>query len=199
VMENTNLIIPSIDISLVTCKCRRCGKLLTDPKSVIAGIGPTCAAIDAVPDERGRKVIVDAFEGDITCRRDRGMPIFNIEHTHRHHSPSGMEWGYYGSGAADFALNVLALFTPQELINPVDLWDGSTVSKLAWDLHQDFKNDFVGPMNYAGGTITREAIVGWIETRLPEPEPQNVETFRVDKPKRARRKKADTTQPLIQE
>jgi hypothetical protein len=53
----------------------------------------------------------DPATGDIVCRRDPdGTKHFNVPRRHVHHSPTGWEWGYGGSGPSDFALNVLALF-----------------------------------------------------------------------------------------
>ena len=49
----------------------------------------------------------------LVCRRARdGDAVINIEQAHEHHSPTGMEFGYLGSGPADLALNVLAALIP---------------------------------------------------------------------------------------
>jgi hypothetical protein len=39
-----NQTLPTVSIEGLTRRCRRCNRLLRDPKSVIAGIGPTCAS-----------------------------------------------------------------------------------------------------------------------------------------------------------
>ncbi|MDI6872650.1 MAG: hypothetical protein QME79_15120, partial [Bacillota bacterium] len=63
------------------------------------------------------------------------------------HSPTGMEWGYGGSGPADFALNILALFVSREK---------------AMALHQEFKWAFVARLPEQGGTIRRADILAWL-------------------------------------
>ncbi|HHY45862.1 MAG TPA: hypothetical protein GX506_01005 [Firmicutes bacterium] len=88
------------------------------------------------------------FDGDIVCRRDSsGEPQFNIPQRIKHHSPTGMEWGYGGSGPADFALNILALFVDEET---------------AFKLHQSFKWHFVAPLPETGGIIKRADIIAWL-------------------------------------
>lgn len=132
--------------------------------------------------------MIDPFDPqtmDITCRRlpEKGEPaVFNIRQRHRHHSPTGMEYGYLGSGPADFALNVLALFLPidgeeertewgdddvaMSAPNAMALWDGTAVSNEAWDLHHRFKEAFVAALPRAGGTIPGKAIRHWISQKL---------------------------------
>ena len=130
----------------------------------------------------------DPVTRDIVCRRDpddAGALHFNIPQRHQHHSPTGFEFGYGGSGPADFALNILALFIPappdpgpmpdertasaEDLEAWMDaaeqrvrLWDGSSVHVDAWDLHQRFKTQFVATLPRAGGTIPGAVIAAWI-------------------------------------
>jgi hypothetical protein len=66
------------------------------------------------------------------------------------HSPTGMEWGYAGSGPADLALNVLALLVDD---------------REAWRLHQDFKADVVARMPEAGGEILMRSVEEWLGAR----------------------------------
>ena len=68
------------------------------------------------------------------------------------HSPDGYEWGYGGSGPADFALNVLLHYRV-----PFDLADR---------LHQPFKEKFIASLPAEGGRIPGEAIREWIAARL---------------------------------
>lgn len=63
------------------------------------------------------------------------------------HSPTGMEFGYGGSGPADAALNVLIHFV-----------NGET----AWALHQKFKDDFIARLPREGGIITAEEVRAWL-------------------------------------
>ena len=60
------------------------------------------------------------------------------------HSPTGLEWGYDGSGPAQLALALLA----DHLGN-----DDAAVS-----LHQDFKSQVVASLPYHGWTLTSEEI-----------------------------------------
>jgi len=168
--------------------CARCGRTLTDPVSIAQDFGSVCIGYVRRDDaaQRGPQMI-DPFDPqtmDITCRRlpRKGEPaVFNILQRHRHHSPTGMEYGYLGSGPADLALNVLALFLPIEgkprsersdddvamsAPNAVALWDGTAVSNEAWNLHQRFKEAFVAALPHAGGTIPGDAIRHWISQKL---------------------------------
>ena len=85
--------------------------------------------------------------GDIICKP--GMKT-NVPHRIKLHSPTGMAWGYGGSGPADFALNALAVYI------------GSEEAKL---YHQDFKWQFVATMPEEGGTIKREDVLRWVEDK----------------------------------
>ena len=72
----------------------------------------------------------------------------NVPWLVRHHSPTGMNAGYGGSGPADFALNILQWRLSQDCWSHlphddhVTLWDGQAL-KLAYRLHQDFKWQFL--------------------------------------------------------
>lgn len=63
------------------------------------------------------------------------------------HSPTGLEWGYGGSGPADCAANILALF--------VSLPE-------AWRLHQKFKT-WVAGIPQEGGEMSIRSVRLWIE------------------------------------
>ena len=63
------------------------------------------------------------------------------------HSPTGIEWGYEGSGPADLALSILTQFSGKEFA----------------DRHyQQFKRDCIAGIPYDGGTISAENINEWI-------------------------------------
>jgi hypothetical protein len=98
---------------------------------------------------------------DITCRRDPDDILhFNIQQQWIHHSPDGFEWGYGGSGPADFALNILRVHGLP--------WS------LAWKLHHKFKFEFLDAgrpyLKVIGGTIKAEHIRMWIEAELCQPD-----------------------------
>ena len=165
-----------------TGTCLRCKRVLTATASVEAGMGPVCAArMRARAEERTADLYDLPFDWatmDIGCRRDAaGRLHTNIPQRHVHHSGTGFEWGYGGSGPADFALNILAIYLPVPKGARVDplgrggavrLHDGSLVSHAAWGLHQDFKARFVGRLPDEGGTIRGDDIRAWLARRLGE-------------------------------
>ena len=107
---------------------------------------------------------------DVVCARvpdgayDR--PVFNVTQAVIHHSPSGLEYGYTGSGPADFALNVLALFLPVgcDGEKPFRCYQGEC-SATAFRLHQAFKIDFIARLPPEGGTIRGDDIRAWLDRR----------------------------------
>lgn len=77
-----------------------------------------------------------------------------------HHSPTGFEWGYGGSGPADLALSILSFVIGPERAT-VGIHDGNRCGALAWELHQPFKRDFVAGWG-DGWTITVGDVRKWI-------------------------------------
>jgi hypothetical protein len=104
---------------------------------------------------------------DIICERREDGLHFNIFQVFRHHSPTGMEWGYAGSGPADFALNILELFARELGEKPtVRLWDGNRVTFTAWKYHQRFKESAVFDLPKAGGRIRGDDIRSWLRLNM---------------------------------
>ena len=106
----------------------------------------------------------DALIEGVTCwRAPDGTARSSIPQRHIHYAPMGFDWGFGGSGPADLALNVLALFLP---LTPdatgVVLRDGSSISEAAWALHQEFKYDLIATLPRAGGDISARSIRAWI-------------------------------------
>jgi len=134
--------------------CRRCKRPLKDPASIEREMGPTCAAkaggqTSIIEPDKDYKLI--PFDGDVVCRREGATKYMNIPQTLVYHSPTGLEWGYAGSGPADFALNVLFYFTNDK--------------EFSMNHHQDFKFKFIAALPREGGTIRGEEIKQWIEGR----------------------------------
>jgi hypothetical protein len=77
----------------------------------------------------------------------------NIPQTIVCHSPTGFEWGYGGSGPADLALNVLALFVDKEYTQT---------------LHQQYKWDVISKVPFEGGVILAKDVVAWIKAHAEE-------------------------------
>jgi hypothetical protein len=95
------------------------------------------------------------FKDDIICKRTASGIETNVPRRIIEHSPTGMEWGYGGSGPADFALNILSIFIGEDAAR----YNG---------LYQLFKQEFVSPLPQAGGTIPRQAIEKWLEVQAAE-------------------------------
>lgn len=156
--------------------CVQCNKPLKVFESVIRGMGPVCAA--KVLSDYEKEGIDDCIDlpfhpehKDIICRRDPdGVKHFNIFQVFRHHSPSGFEWGYGGSGPADFALNIIELFMRERgFPQKVRIWDGNKITRETQMLYQDFKRSrLFGSLPHRGGTIKGDDIRTWITRRLVE-------------------------------
>lgn len=140
-----------------TLQCSRCGLPLADYDENVP-VGPcehplfeyarTCYFLPGaamVPDiHLGRTPVGGMQEAD---GRHLGDALVTIERPFIYHSPTGYEWGYGGSGPADLALNILALFVP-----PPE----------AWSLHQQYKFDVIARIPRDGGTIQAESVREWI-------------------------------------
>ncbi len=134
--------------------CRRCHKTLKREPGISQGIGPVCARKEQAENQEKESaynylnvnMVYDG--GDIYCKRDRGIRTTNVHHAIVYHSPDGFEWGYGGSGPAELALNILAMFVDHDT---------------AFKLHQEFKWKFIASMPQEGGTIKRADIEEWIE------------------------------------
>ena len=96
-------------------------------------------------------------------RREDGELETNVRWRVRHHSPTGFEVGYSGSGPADLALNAMASLFPMsrgENADPVECFDGN-VSRTAWHHHQPFKFAFLTGADKLQGRIEWATIRAW--------------------------------------
>jgi len=146
------------------------------PVDVLVNTSPVSVSPDAVADwvvDRARvfglasvERHADALIEGVTCwRAPDGTARSSIPQRHVHYAPTGFDWGFGGSGPADLALNVLALFLPLAADAPdVSLRDGTSVSEAAWALHQAFKYDLIATLPRAGGDISAKTIRAWITT-----------------------------------
>src|SRR5262249_3280450 len=106
---------------------------------------------------------------DLAWRRSSDTLYTNVRWRVRHHSPTGMEVGFMGSGCADFALNALAaILPPIENERREKCWDGNTVSYTVWSLHQKFKRTFLATANRDEGRIPWDDIIAWIQAQRDE-------------------------------
>jgi hypothetical protein len=158
--------------------CQCCGRSLTNPHSVQAGIGPICAARRTPSEEKTEmneddfmdRPLLDAPEGVYAFNRITSTCFTNVPHLVTHHSPTGFEWGYAGSGPADLALNILEdslrrVGWSRSYADTVKCWAG-VCSPAAWRLHQEFKRKFIEPMMSAGGEIKHETVDAWLAEHL---------------------------------
>jgi len=87
---------------------------------------------------------------EVILERDmNGYAVANVPHSVVHHSPTGFDWGYSGSGPAELALNILSAMIGQEAAQENQLY-------------QKFKWDFIAHMPKEGGTIRGEDIKRWL-------------------------------------
>ncbi|MBS1792090.1 MAG: DUF2958 domain-containing protein [Acidobacteria bacterium] len=85
----------------------------------------------------------------------------NVPWLVKHHSPTGFEIGYAGSGPSDFALNAMATLFPCNGERVERCFEGA-VSREAWLLHQRFKFAFLATADRSGGRIEWETIAAWL-------------------------------------
>lgn len=155
--------------------CTRCKRALKDPASVQRGYGPICWAKHQADIEKEEKEMEDRFidaprDESIVMLRDGKGVATNVPHVVTHHSPTGFEFGYGGSGPADLALNILEVVLHDIGYKGAitkDTWKKEPCFKLAWSLHQAFKWDFVANMDRQGGSIKTNDIVAWIHQHEP--------------------------------
>jgi hypothetical protein len=97
--------------------------------------------------------------------RENGKRVTNIPRTVELHSPDGYEWGYGGSGPADFALNILetALQSIRYDGPRTKLLSGDMVFDLAEKLHQDFKSKFIATADQEGNNhIPYDSVINFL-------------------------------------
>ena len=93
----------------------------------------------------------EALTGDpediVLWRTLEGEAHASVPHAARH-SPTGIEWGYGGSGPADLALSVLLALTEEQTANA---------------LYQRFKQEVVAAVPEAGGVLRAADVRRWVE------------------------------------
>lgn len=110
----------------------------------------------------------------IVLQRDADNTVStNVPHLATHHSPTGFEYGYMGSGPADLALNIVEAVLKAEQYTgtrSAPLWDGRTVFQASYRIHQVFKSVFIAPLSREVEThiIPYERVKTWIIERVRE-------------------------------
>jgi hypothetical protein len=80
----------------------------------------------------------------------------------RNHSPTGFEWGYYGSGCAQLALAILADFLGQ---GPWDRHEIGSESPEVMLRYQDFKWEVIAKIQTDEWTLSGADVRGWLERK----------------------------------
>jgi len=158
--------------SLPPTRCNRCGRLLTNQTSIQAEMGPVCRAKhgkdeDDMDQDFCDLTLFDPIECGIILRRVGDQTYTNIPHIVIHHSPTGFEWGYGGSGPADLALNICEIVLNKLGYEGerVKCYEGDCWDK-AWLLHQEFKRQFVATADRDNATIPYDAIVEFVNQKI---------------------------------
>jgi len=157
--------------------CCVCGRPLMAPESIERGMGPSCAEKirQAEQDRQQMDPEADVFlpipfqKGIVLKREGQWIIKTNVPHLVVHHSPTGFEFGYAGSGPADLALNIV-----EAMLNRfgyhgdrTTCFEGSCFS-LAYRLHQPFKFAFIAGAPREGSVIPYPVIKAWMLQRMPE-------------------------------
>jgi hypothetical protein len=108
----------------------------------------------------------------IVLRRIDNELYTNVPHLVIHHSPSGYEWSYGGSGPADLALNILEWHLRREGYRgqTVQCFEGRCFW-LTWHLHQAFKQDVIAACDRQEAHIPLETVTNWLATHRLVAEP----------------------------
>lgn len=96
-----------------------------------------------------------------------GRTQTNVPHLIVQHSPTGFEWGYGGSGPADLALNIchaVMRYLADEL-RVGEVFDDRRPHPATVQMYQDFKSQFLVPMDREGGHLEYQAVRRWVLTR----------------------------------
>ncbi len=157
--------------------CSVCHRRLRDPESIRAGIGPVCRAktrphgqeevqanqrvpppflpespqVDDLP--KARSMTYVGFRRDGEARVLIGWhdgAAYSLDHV-MYHSPTGFEWGYGGSGAADLARSILA---------------HAAGLKVADAFYMRFKFDVVAKLPREGFRLPESAIIAWLRDQM---------------------------------
>lgn len=163
---------PALFGERVIAYCNRCGKALTNPASIAAHIGPICRGRirgDKMHTEDLTDFRLDIpLEQGIVLRRVGETVYTNVPHLVTHHSPTGFEFGYGGSGPADLALNIVEAILKASGYQGerMKCYDGNCFKK-AFELHQMFKREFIAGIDRDnGGEIPYSVAEKWVTDRI---------------------------------
>ena len=158
--------------------CRQCGRPLSNPLSVQRSMAPVCSSkhgtteANAVEPDFADFTLFDPATDGIVLRRDGVGVCTNIPHIVTHHSPTGFEFGYAGSGPADLALNICELMLNRSghTGERMKCFDGDCWT-LAFELHQKFKFEFIANSPREGCVIPYVKVQEWLRAANAEAKP----------------------------
>ncbi|SRR6266571_4051289 len=87
-----------------------------------------------------------------------GKPLRHVIY----HSPSGLEWGYGGSGPADLALSLLVHYFKERHVNTAFLKKFHARPSQAWLYHQQFKREIVATFPHTSWRLSSDKIESWL-------------------------------------
>ena len=109
--------------------------------------GEACPQPIGVPVRPEYQALTGDAEDVVLWRTLEGEAHASVPHAARH-SPTGIEWGYGGSGPADLALSVLLALTDERTANA---------------LYHHFKHEVVASVPEAGGVLRAADVRRWVE------------------------------------
>lgn len=101
-------------------------------------------------------------------RMDDYFIYTNVPHLFHHHSPTGFEWGYGGSGPTDLAFVISELYLRRLGWKGVTMTTHSkdVVSMLAYRLRNEVKRRWIAGMPDKGGTIPHAELEGFFKGEM---------------------------------
>lgn len=99
--------------------------------------------------------------------RDQNGAHTNVPQLAVEHSPTGLSWGYMGSGPSDLALNIIEYtLRRMKATGPrMTTWGGQRVYRETMNLYQQYKAEVVSEIAWEGGEIPLYTVIAWIENK----------------------------------
>jgi Family of unknown function (DUF6166) len=98
-------------------------------------------------------------------REKKGIHVLANDLPLRHviyHSPTGLEWGYSGSGPADLALSLLVHYFKETYVTTAFLKTFHAVPSRAWHYHQPFTFEIVAAFPHTSWRLSSDEIESWL-------------------------------------
>jgi len=149
-------------------KCLKCNRELKNEKAKSIGFGEVCLRKlkreeTRKENEINQRILIPPREHNpgeyVFVKREANTVKSNIPRTINHHSPSGFNYGYPGSGASELALNIMNFYYPG---NKQKVGEYS-VSEITFRLYQRFKEEFIAIQKEDSFKIDTKDIKCWVE------------------------------------